>query len=181
MKSMRIIIIIGLAILTGMVIIFTDIREDLSEIKEQQDSSEVLSEVINIDELDITRGQILYVPAYSNIYTMEGRGYIDMAVTLSIRNTDPGQKIIISYIDLYDTGGKLEKHFIENPVSIPPMGTIDYKIIQSDPSGGVGANFMIEWVSDVDVSEPVVEAIMMGIWGNQGFAWRSPGRIVQQK
>ena len=63
---------------------------------------------------------------------MEGRGNIDMAVTLSVRNTDRDQKIIIRYIDLYDTGGKLEKHYIENPISIPPMGTVDFKIAKYD-------------------------------------------------
>lgn len=42
-------------------------------------------------------------------------------------------------------------------------------------AGGVGANFLVEWVAEVMVTEPVIEAIMVSTEGGQAFAFARPG------
>jgi hypothetical protein len=45
--------------------------------------------------------------------------------------------------------------------------------------GGVGANFIVEWIAEKEVSEPVVEAVMISAASNQGISFVSPGRIIK--
>ena len=56
---------------------------------------------------------------------------------------------------------------------------MDFHITQSDTIGGSGANFYLEWVADTTVTEPVVEAIMLGSSGTQGYSWTSEGLVVK--
>lgn len=46
-------------------------------------------------------------------------------------------------------------------------------------SGSMGANFYLEWVADTTVNEPIVEAIMLGAYGTQGYSWNSQGIVAK--
>ena len=46
------------------------------------------SETISVQDLDISSGQTVFVPAYSEVYTDSNGRTIDLAVTLSVHNTD---------------------------------------------------------------------------------------------
>jgi len=43
------------------------------------------------------------------------------------------------------------KKIIKNPVVIRPFESLRYVIPERDKSGGSGANFMVEWISDKPV------------------------------
>ena len=47
--------------------------------------------------------------------------------------------------------------------------------------GGLGANFIVEWVAQTEVSEPVIEAIMIGSSFQQGISWISPGKVIKNQ
>jgi len=135
--------------------------------------------LVAIENLHIVTGEVVYVPAYSQIHSMVEAGTIDLAVTLSVRNTDIRRPIIIRSVKYYSTGGELLKEYVETPMQLGPMASTEFFIEQSDKSGGAGANFIVEWGAEQPVYEPVIEAIMLGVRGTHAFAWRSPGRVMK--
>jgi len=118
-------------------------------------------EYITIPDIDLMKGQKIYVPAYSSIPLADDEKQ-NLSILLSIRNTDPKQSIVISRIYYCDTQGKLVKQFTKTPIKTSPMQTIDFFIPQNDEIGRSGANFFVEWVSDTVVYQPVIEALMYG-------------------
>lgn len=110
----------------------------------------------------LSKGQTIYVPAYSHIYSGNKEVQSLLAVTLSIRNTDPNHHIEILSVDYYNTGGERIKKYISTPVMLNALGTIRYTISQKDRSGGSGANFLVVWKSDRPVNFPIVETVMIG-------------------
>lgn len=64
--------------------------------------------VVTLDEnLKIAMGQTIYVPVYSHIYHQDQQKIFNLAATLSIRNTDLTNPIIITSVRYYDSDGKL--------------------------------------------------------------------------
>ncbi|HXV97430.1 MAG TPA: DUF3124 domain-containing protein [Anaerolineae bacterium] len=136
-------------------------------------------DVILIQDLDITTGQTIYVPAYSEIYYARDRT-LELAITLSIRNTDSNHAIVLTSVRYYDTEGQLITEYLPQPKRLGAMASTDFFVGARDQSNGLGANFMVEWVAEQPVYEPVIEAIMISASGAQGISFTSPGRVVKQ-
>lgn len=128
---------------------------------------------------EILVGQTVYVPLYSHVYQGEGERLL-LAGTLSIRNTDPEHNLTISSVRYYDTRGELVRDFLETPLTLSPMGSTDFLIKESDTSGGSGANFLVEWVSDQPVGEPIIEAVMVGRKDGGAMAFARSGAVIKQ-
>jgi len=124
-------------------------------------------------------GQTIYVPVYSHIYYENQKEVLYLSATLSIRNTDLSNPIIITSVRYYNTEGKLIKQYLERPVELSPLASMDFIVERTDTSGGSGANFIVEWIAEKDVSKPVVEAVMISAASNQGISFVSPGRIIK--
>lgn len=122
----------------------------------------------------LSKGQTVYVPAYSHIYSGNKEIPSLLAVTLSIRNTDPSRPIKILSAEYYETQGKLLKNFISSPLTIDAMGTKRFTIPQKDKTGGSGANFIVIWESEKTVNVPIIETIMIG----SRFAFTSRGQQI---
>lgn len=135
---------------------------------------------VSLEDIEVVTGQLIYVPAYSEIFFDTEESTLDLAITLAFRNTDLNNPIIITSARYYDTDGKLVRDYVDTPIKLPPMATTGVVIAQGDKRGGVGASFLVEWVAESDVNEPVVEAIMISIRGSQGVSFVSRGRAVQQ-
>jgi hypothetical protein len=41
---------------------------------------------------------------------------------------------------------------------------------------GTGANFIVEWTADGRITDPLIEAVMVGTLGAQGFSFTSRGK-----
>jgi hypothetical protein len=121
--------------------------------------------------------QTIYVPAYSHIYYYSKKHRIQLAVTLSIRNTDLKHPIVVTSVRYYDTPGQLVREYVEKPVRLTSLASIDFVVEERDTSGGSGANFIVEWMAAERVNEPVVEAVMISS-GTQGISFVSPGRVI---
>ena len=73
-------------------------------------------------------GQTVYVPIYSHIYHYNSQEQVmNLSATLSIRNTDLTNSIIITSVRYYDSDGKLIRQDIkssrgDNPVKSPACG-----------------------------------------------------------
>lgn len=130
----------------------------------------------NSDEL--SKGQLIYAPAYSHIYSGDCERPFLLTVTLSIRNIDPNHQIKITRVNYYETQGKLLKKYLDKPITLNPLGSLRFVIPEKDKSGGSGANFIISWQSDKLVNNPIIESIMIGTQSQQGVSFTSRGREI---
>lgn len=126
-------------------------------------------------------GQTVYVPVYSSIYHGDREREFNLAVTLSIRNTDIGNAIVLERVDYHDTMGKILKRHLSAKQVLKPLESVQYVVAESDVKGGTGANFIVAWHSAKPVSEPVIEAIMIGTGGQQGISFTSRGVAIREK
>ncbi len=116
----------------------------------------------------------IYVPIYSDIYNQTRDSRTLLTATLSIRNTSLKDSLFVSKIDYYNTEGDLVRSYIDSPIYLTPMESIDYVIEQQDTSGGSGANFMIDWYSKKQLN-PLFQAVMVGGLGAQAFSFTTEG------
>jgi hypothetical protein len=126
-------------------------------------------------------GRTIYVSAYSHIFTSDDARPFNLAVTLSIRNTDAAQPIVITSVRYYDRDGRLVRDYVKTPLRITPLAAMDFFVKESDKTGGSSASFLVECVSDHPVSDPVAEAVMVRLASSQGVAFVCPGRIVARR
>lgn len=129
-------------------------------------------------KIELSKKQLIYVPAYSHIYSGDKEMAFLLTVTLSIRNIDPKHQIKITVVDYYETQGKLIKKYIDKPITLNALGSLRYIIPERDKSGGSGANFMVEWQSEKYVNPPIIETIMIGTKSQQGVSFTSRGREI---
>ncbi len=123
----------------------------------------------------LTKGQAVYVPGYSHIYTgNKGRPY-PLTITLSVRNIDPDAIVRVTHAKFYESQGKFLRDLISAPVTLPPLGSTRFLIIQNEEKGGSGANFIVEWESDILCNPPIIESIMIGTKSQQGISFTSRG------
>jgi len=127
----------------------------------------------------LTNKQSVYVPAYSHIYHGNKETPLLLSVTLSIRNIDPENALIITSVDYYETKGKLLKHFVEEPTTVNPMGSERFIVAQKDTSGGSGANFIVTWHSEKQINPPIIESVMIGTQSQLGISFTSRGRAIK--
>ena len=128
----------------------------------------------------VVAGQMVYVPVYSHIYAKGGKPFL-LEATLSVRNTDPNEDITIASVRYYNTNGKLIKDYLEKPMLLKPLATIEYLVAQKEIEGGSGANFIVEWISDTKVNMPVIEAVMIGIEGQTSISFVRTGIAVKKQ
>ena len=126
-------------------------------------------------------GQTIYVPIYSHIYIRDKGRVINLTATLSIRNTDAQSPIRITSARYYDTDGALLREYVNEPLRLAPMASTDFVVAEDDTSGGVGANFIVEWGASIEVTAPVVEAVMISTASQQGISFVSMGRVIKDR
>lgn len=134
----------------------------------------------DVSDLNLVVGQVVYVPAYSDIYTGGDGRTIDLAITLSVCNTDLDHPIVVTSIRYYNTDGDLVRNYLDQPVRLAPMASSHVVVDPQDDTGGVGANFLVEWGAEAPVHEPVIEAVMINTASQQGLSFISPGRVLSE-
>ena len=112
----------------------------------------------------------VFVPAYSTIRVAGGKGKVDLATTLTT--------LILLRVDYFDTAGNLLHRYLEKPVALRPLGSGETFVPAQDTRGGTGANFIVEWAAERPITEPLIEAVMLGISGSQGFSFTSRGQTM---
>ncbi|MFA7383378.1 MAG: DUF3124 domain-containing protein [Desulfurivibrionaceae bacterium] len=130
------------------------------------------------ETMNLSRGQTVYVPAYSHIYVGNREQPFLLTVTLSIRNVDANHPVTITAADYYNTKGERIRKYLERPVLLTPWESIRFVVPQKDKSGGSGANFVVEWTSDKAVNPVLVETVMIGAESQQGISFTSRGQAI---
>lgn len=121
------------------------------------------------------RSGSVYVPAYTQLPVGAGAFNVDLAVTLSIRNTSADSVLTIRKIDFFGTSGKLLETYLTMPIGLRPYGTVNLFISAMDRRGGSGGNFVVDWAGDDKSNEPLIEAIMLGEFAGRAYSFVSRG------
>ncbi|MCK9377097.1 MAG: DUF3124 domain-containing protein [Syntrophobacterales bacterium] len=131
----------------------------------------------------LIKGQTVYIPCYSNVISGPPiYMVVPLRANLVIHNTDPSQPITILRIDDYDSDGKKVSSYLKQPVKLNPLAATRVVIKETKKEAeGLGANFIIQWQADKRVNEPIIECLMLGTLGNQGFSFTAQGRIIQEE
>lgn len=136
---------------------------------------------ITLDEtITVVVGQTVYVPVYSYIYMFSGERVLNLTATLSVRNTDRKSPIIVKSVTYYDEAGVRVRNYLDQPIALDPLAATEFVVEQSDIRGGSGASFLVEWIAQAQVSDPVVEAVMINTSGNQGVSFVTLGRVIER-
>ena len=106
---------------------------------------------------------------------------INLTATLSIRNTDDRNPVRVTAVSYYGTHGTLVRQYLSEPLRLGPMASVDYVVAEDDTTGGAGANFIVEWDASVEVTQPVVEAVMISTASQQGISFVSTGRVIKER
>lgn len=130
-----------------------------------------------VAEVLLSKGQTVYVPVYSNVFTAPKAVPIHLANILTIRNTDLHNAIRVTSADYYDTKGTLVRKYYQKSVTLAPMETTYVYLSERDQEGGFGANFIVRWQADREVNAPIIECLMVG---SEGRAFVSPGQAIRE-
>lgn len=127
-----------------------------------------------------SRGQLVYVPVYSLIYFGDREHKFNLAVTLSVRNTDPENAIRLGSVEYHGEDGKLIRSYLREPAALAPLETRSIVIRESDTTGGAGASYLVSWSAETPVSPPLIETVMIGTQHQQGMSFTSRGVAVRE-
>lgn len=130
---------------------------------------------------DLSRGQTVYVPAYSHIYQGSLNRPFNLTVLLSIRNVSPDHSLTVTTVEYYDDAGGLIRAVPGTPFEIQPMATFEYLVSESDDTGGSGANFIVTWESEARMAPALLETVMISTRSSQGISFRCPGVVIQER
>lgn len=132
------------------------------------------------DVLQKALGETIYVPAYSRIFSYPNRSDL-LATTLAVHNVDPKTPIILTSVDYHGEDGKLLRSLLDAPVTLAPLQSTSVLIPINDTSGGVGANFLVEWTSEQPALSPIAEAVMTSGSGGPGPSFTSRGQVIERR
>ena len=107
-----------------------------------------------------------------------GKGKIELATTLTIHNTSEKTPLVLLRVDYFGTAGNLLHRYLADPIAIRPLGSVETFVPAEDTRGGSGANFVVEWAAEGQITEPLIEAVMLGTLGTQGFSFTSRGKTM---
>lgn len=154
-----------------------ELKKDLPKTKLRFDANTLIGNENDI--IKKVRGQVLYLPVYSNIpYLKRGKQY-DLSAFVAIHNTDFTHPIKITKVLYFDNDGKLVENYLSKDSILSPLGATNFFVPELDQSG-TGANFIIEWVSDTPINEPLIESVCVGLSNGQGVSFLSSGKILRE-
>lgn len=151
-------------------VLFSCTSEKLKETKRHSDFH-----VANIDRSVLELQKKVYVPIYSDIYYVDSHHTFSLTATLSIRNTSFNDSIYIFSIDYYNSAGKMVRRFSEATLMVKPMESVEFVVENKDDTGGVGANFVVDWGAKKDSQSPFIQGVMIGTTGQQGISFTTEG------
>lgn len=125
-------------------------------------------------------GQTVYVPIYSNIYAGPRNQPVFLTATLSVRNTEPAQPIVVESVKYYGSAGQLLRDYLKNPLTLGPLGSTHVVVDEKDESGGPGAKFIVTWKAGRVVNAPIIQGIMVTTRSGQGISFVTEGRVIKE-
>ena len=115
---------------------------------------------IKIDTAALINKHSVYVPVYSHIYSETGESAINLTTILSIRNTSYTDSFYVTDVIYYGSQGEVLRRYIDSPLLVKPMTSIEFVVERTESKGGAGANFVVKWGSFSAGSEPLIQTVM---------------------
>jgi hypothetical protein len=134
----------------------------------------------SVDRATLPQQEMVYIPIYSDIYYVDSKHTFSLTATLSIRNTSFKDSIYVFSIDYYNSGGQKVRRYNESILLVKPMESVEFVVENKDDTGGVGANFVVEWGAKSGAQKPFFQGVMIGTTGQQGISFTTEGIVVQQ-
>lgn len=134
----------------------------------------------DVPDSAIAKGEYVYVPVYSSIYFKDSTKVYNLSATLSIRNIDTTNEIYVKEINYNNSRGENVKRFLKKNIKVKPLETFDLVIDEDDTTGGIGANFIVKWVSKQDIQSPIIESVMISIRQGVGLSFTENGRVIKK-
>lgn len=131
------------------------------------------------DKSSVAQSELVYIPIYSDIYYVDAKHTFSLTATLSIRNTSFKDSIYVFSIDYYNSQGEKVRRYNESTLLIKPMESVEFVVENKDDTGGVGANFVVDWGGKLNVQKPYFQGIMIGTMGQQGISFTTEGIVIQ--
>ena len=128
-----------------------------------------------IENFDAYFQGMTYLPVYSHIYHVHEHRTFDLTITVSIRNVSLSDSVYILKADYFNTIGENIRQYIEKPIYLSPLETLEIVIEEQDNEGGSGANFVFDWATVNDRNPPLFEAVMISTYGQQGLSFTTRG------
>ena len=116
-----------------------------------------------------------YLSVYSQIYSGSQERLVDLTATISMRNPNTKDTLFVNTIDYYNTHGERIRSYIQEPIFILPMETVEIIIEHRDNEGGTGANIIFDWGKTPVAADPVFEAVMISTYGQIGLSFVTHG------
>lgn len=130
-------------------------------------------------EIELSKGQTVFVPAHSFVFVGNQPNRINLALTLTIRNTDPVHEISVRFIDYHDQDGKLIRAFLAAPRNVKPLSAMHIFIEEKDVSGGYAPSFLVQWRAAQAVNEPNIESVEVATKSGQGITIVNKGQPIR--
>ena len=131
--------------------------------------------------VELSRGQTVYVPIYSQILyrNLDSQGKpstLLLSSMVSIRNTDPDHSITVRSVRYYGGDGKLLRDDSDAARNLGPLASTEVFVEYKDTTGGSGANFLVVWDAETSVNPPIIESVNVNYTGTALTAFTSRGR-----
>ncbi len=149
-----------------------------SKVKETKHHSAYHYSAVSRSAFDKT--EQVYIPIYSDIYYVDSHHTFSLTATLSIRNTSFKDSVYVFSIDYYNSNGQKVRRYNDSTLLVKPMESVEFVVENRDDTGGVGANFVVEWGAKTGAQKPFFQGVMIGTSGQQGISFTSEGIVIQQ-
>jgi Protein of unknown function (DUF3124) len=136
---------------------------------------------VDIDSLQMDYLQTEYVPVYSDIYHRSGTLRFNLTVTLSVRNTSMNDSVFIFSTTYYDSVGKKLKEYVDSSILLAPLESIEFVVDEKEMEGGAGANFIVSWGTKNYSDQLLIQAVMIGTYGQQGISFITNSKVIYYK
>ena len=107
-----------------------------------------------VEKSAFEKTELVYIPIYSDIYYVDSKHTFSLTATLSIRNASFKDSIYVFSIDYYNSGGEKVRRYNESTLLVKPMESVEFVVENKDDTGGVGANFVVEWGAEPEAQRP---------------------------
>lgn len=129
-------------------------------------------------DINLSKGQTVFVPAHSFVYVGNEPNKINLALTLTVRNTDPAHEISVRFIDYHDQDGRLIRAFLPAPQQLKPLAAMHIFIQEKDVSGGYAPSFLVQWRAAKAVNQPIIESVEVATKSGQGITLVNKGQPI---
>jgi hypothetical protein len=123
--------------------------------------------------------RVVYLPVYSHVYISDSADPYLLSATISVRNTDPSRPIVLDSVRYHDSLGRVIQSYVDRPLELAPLASVEYFVRPSDTRGGTGASVLAAWSAREAASPPLVEAVMIGTTGSQGISFHTRGTVIE--